>query len=99
MEERFQTGHIYEASNSFFVRFYQTEIIDGTEARVQRSHRLCVKDAEHPSKSCKAVMLLAAAHMLVINGHVPSTSQTVVDFWNTVYLPFATENLRHSTVH
>ena len=97
---RFQTGHIYEASGSFFVRYYVTEIRDGAEKRVQRSHRLCFKDTGHPSRTCKAVRLLAAEQMAEVNSQIhPLVNQTVVDFWEKTYLPFIEENLRHSTVH
>jgi integrase len=101
MMARFQRGYIYEASGSWFVRFYQNEIVDGVERRVQRSHRLCFKDdRDHPTKTCKAVRRLAADAMAEVNAQVaPVVNQTVLDFWDTTYLPFATENLRHSTVH
>lgn len=97
---RFQTGYIYETSGSFFIRFYQTEIVDGVERRVQRSQRLCFKDDAHPSKTCKAVRRLAADVMAEVNAQIsPVIYQTVVDFWEKTYLPFIEENLRHSTVH
>jgi integrase len=97
---RFQTGYIYEASGSFFVRFYQTEIIEGSEKKVQRSHRLCFKDETHPTKTCKAVKRLAAEKMAEVNAQVfPVVNQTVGDFWEKTYLVFIQENLRHSTVH
>jgi len=97
---RYQNGHIYEASGSFFVRYGVTEIVEGKPARVQRSYRLCVKDDKHHSKTCKAVKSLAADHMKEVNAQAaPVNHQTVVDFWDKVYLPFAEENLRHSTVH
>jgi integrase len=97
---RFQTGYIFEASGSFFVRFYITERRDGVERRVQRSHRLCSKDDTHPSKTCKAVRRLAADKMAEVNAQVaPVNNQTVAEFWERTYLPFIVENLRHSTVH
>jgi integrase len=97
---RYQQGYIYEASGSWFVRFYQNEIVDGVERRVQRSHRLCFKDDAHPSKTCKAVRRLAADVLAEVNAQVtPVVNQTVAIFWEKTYLPFAEENLRHSTVH
>jgi hypothetical protein len=79
---RFQTGHIYEASGSFFVRFRVVEITpDGQTKRVQRSHRLCFKDERHPSTTSKAVRLLAAEHMAAVNAQTtptnPANDQTV----------------------
>ena len=52
---RYQSGHIYEASGAFFVRYYVSEIVDGKATRVQRSHRLCDKDDKYHSRTCKAV--------------------------------------------
>src|ERR1700721_1925191 len=97
---RYQQGYIYEASGSWFVRFYQNEIVDGVERRVQRSHRLCFKDDAHPSKTCKAVRRLAADVLAEVNAQVtPVVNQTVAIFWEKTYLPFAEENLRPSPVH
>lgn len=96
---RFQRGYIYEASGSWFVRFYQNEIVDGVERRVQRSHRLSFVDKDHPTKTCKNVRRLAADVLAEVNAQVtPVVNQTVLDFWEKTYLPFAQENLRHSTV-
>ena len=96
---RFQNGYIFSTSTTFFLRYYQTEIVDGQPTRVQRSTRLCAKDAVHHSKSCKAVRQLAAEKMAEVNGATaPVVNQTVADFWDKVYLPFIEENLRHSTV-
>src|SRR5580700_1732621 len=100
---RFQAGHIYEASGSFFIRFRVVEIVAGQTVRVQRSHRLCLKDERHPTTTSKAVRLLAAEHMAAVNAQTtptnPANDQTVTEFWEKTYLPFAEENLRHSTVH
>jgi integrase len=97
---RFQTGYIFGTSTTFFLRYYVTELIDGQPRRVQRSQRLCSKDTEHHSKTCKAVRQLAAEKMAEVNAQViPVVNQTVADFWDKVYLPFAEDNLRHSTVH
>jgi integrase len=97
---RFQSGYIYEASGSFFVRYYVSEIVDARPTRVQRSHRLCEKDKLYHSRTCKAVKQLAADHMATVNTQTgPVNDQTVVTFWEKTYQPFAEENLRHSTVH
>jgi integrase len=97
---RYQSGHIYEASGAFFVRYYVSEIIDGQQKRVQRSERLCGKDDKYHSRTCKAVKQKAAEHMETVNANTaPVNDQTVATFWEKTYLPFAEENLRHSTVH
>jgi hypothetical protein len=45
---RYQSGHIYEASGAFLVRYYLSEIVDAKPTRVQRSYRLCDKDDTQP---------------------------------------------------
>lgn len=97
---RYQSGHIYEASGAFFVRYYVTEIVDAKPTRVQRSHRLCDKDDKYHSRTCKAVKQKAAEHMDTVNANAaPVNDRTVAIFWEKTYLPFANENLRASTVH
>jgi len=97
---RYQSGYIYEASGAFFVRYYVTEIVDGTPRRVQSSNRLCEKDDKLHSRTCKAAKQLAAAHMAGVNARTtPTNNLSVADFWGKTYLTFAEENLRHSTVH
>jgi len=99
---RNQKGHIYEASGAFYVRYWSTEIIDGQPRRVQRSERLCFKDDKFYSKKAKAVTLLRDKFMLTINeqnpGRVNHQNIKIADFWENTYLPYATENLRYSTV-
>lgn len=97
---RYQSGHIYEASGAFFVRYYVSAIVDGKATRVQRSYRLCGKDDRHHSRTCKAVKQKAAEHMDTVNANAaPVNDQTIAAFWEKTYLPFAEENLRASTVH
>ena len=97
---RYQSGHIYEASGAFFVRYYVSEIVDGKATRVQRSYRLCDKDDRYHSRTCKAVKQKAAEHMETVNvNSAPVNDQTIAAFWEKTYLPFAEENLRASTVH
>ena len=99
---RLQRGYIYEACGAFYVRYYLSEIVDGQRRRVQRSERLCKKDEKYYAPNAKAVRLLRDKFILTINER-PSDSVdqqeiTVADFWDRMYLPFAEENLRTSTV-
>ena len=97
---RYQSGHIYEASGAFFLRYYVSAIVDGKATRVQRSYRLCGKDDRYHSRTCKAVKQKAAEHMDTVNANAaPVNDQTIGAFWEKTYLPFAEENLRASTVH
>jgi len=96
---RYQTGYIFSTSTTFFLRYYTTELVDGQPRRVQKSRRLCAKDTVYHSKTCKAVRQLAAGVLAEVNGQTaPVVNQTVADFWDTIYLKFIEENLRHSTV-
>ncbi len=95
---RHQRGYVFEMHNAFHVRYYV--MVDGV--RKQKSHKLCDKDRHtgYGSKSAKAVQLLAEDFMRTINTEAPAepTALTVVAFYDTIYLPFITENLKHSTV-
>jgi integrase len=100
--ERHQAGSIVEIGNAFHVRYWCDGIKkDGKPGRVQRSERLCAKDTQHYSATCKAVRILRDEAMLKINARQSSAQHdtAVVNFWEGVYLPFAEKNLRHSTVH
>jgi integrase len=97
---RHQRGYIYEAFGAFHVRYYAN--VDGV--RKQLSHRLCTKDRNtgHGSPSAKAVRQLCEDFMRSINGNAGAQPEnrplSVVEFWETIYLPFITSNLKHSTV-
>src|SRR5919108_5906244 len=105
---RHQTGHIFEStSGRFYVRYYDTEIVDGKPRRVQKSQFLCRKDDKHFSRTCKGVKLLRDDFMRSINGsQATGGDMPVTDFWDNVYIPWAKEinpkvgepNLRASTL-
>jgi integrase len=106
--ERHQTGSIYEASGSFYVRYRVTEIVEGKPTRVQTSERLCSRDAIHNSSKCKAVRALRDEFMLSVNSQRGTIQKdtTVAEFWEGVYLPWAKDvnpkvgepNLRAATI-
>jgi hypothetical protein len=58
-----QAGYIFEAHNAFHIRYNVHE----NGKRKQRSHKLCAKDADRPSKTSHAVLTLAENFMLQIN--------------------------------
>ena len=62
MKKHRQLGTIYEASNSYFVRYFA--IVDGVKQRV--SHKLCDRDEEHYSTTCDAVLDLRDEHMVTV---------------------------------
>ena len=98
---RYQRGYIYEAFGAFHVRYRTEEIVEGKLLRVQRSHRLCPKDREHPTAASKSVRRACDEFMATINaqasGQQQPTDLTVASFWEHTYLPFITENLKRST--
>ena len=60
MRNNYQRGTIYEASSSFFVRYFAT--VDGVKKRV--SHKLCDRDENHYSITCEPVLALRDEHMV-----------------------------------
>jgi integrase len=101
--QRHQRGQIFERHGAFHVRYYTTEIVDGQVTRKRVSHRLCSKDRNtgHGTAASKAVRQLCEDHMREVNAQTPttpSTALTVVEFWQSTYLPFITANLKPSTV-
>lgn len=97
---RHQRGYVFEKSGAFHVRFWVTE----NGERKQKSHRLCTKDRHSGcgSATAHAVQQACEDFMRTIRGPVaPGEAQTpmkVTEFWDSVYLPFVTTNLKHSTV-
>jgi integrase len=90
--QRHQTGQIYEASNSFYVRY---------RANGERpSHFLCKKDDTHRNVKSKAVRDLAAEFMRTINTVSGQNQQPVLirDYYTSVYLPVVKKHLKPSTV-
>ncbi|MGE5052541.1 MAG: tyrosine-type recombinase/integrase [Acidobacteriota bacterium] len=96
MKSTYQQGTIYEASNSFFVRYFAT--VDGVKKRV--SHKLCDRDETHYSITCPAVRALRDAHM--VNERKPkpkpTTETLITDYWEKNYLPTINAGLKPSTV-
>jgi integrase len=106
---RIQRGYIYEASRCFYVRYWTTEIVDGSSQRVQRSERLCEKSDKYYARNSKAVKLLGADFMHKVNQQVSrravthAADMTVADFWEKIYLPYCEKEwkgtgMRPSTV-
>jgi len=97
---RSQRGYIYEAFGAFHVRYRTEEIVEGKLLRVQRSHRLCTKDREHPTAASKSVRRACDEFMATVNAQAAEPEQTdltVASFWEHTYLPFIKENLKPST--
>lgn len=93
---RHQDGVVYEASGSFYIRYWITK----NNRRVRTSHLLCKKDDDHRTKKCKAVKDLAESHMRTINT-VSGQDQnpvSITDYYDNVYLPFVQRHLKPSTV-
>jgi integrase len=102
---RRQHGTVVERRGKFFLRYY-TEGQDGN--RVKVTEELCKKDATHHSVDCQLVDMLREQRMVAVNGdaHAKMSAPTPLPkappvtigaFWKLTYLPWAKENLRHST--
>src|SRR5947207_8123303 len=97
MKSKHQRGTIYEASNSFFVRYFAT--VDGVKKRV--SHKLCDRDDDHYSITCPAVLELADDHMVNQRKTKPQPTNgqpTITEYWEQTYLPTVKAVLKPSTV-
>ena len=100
---RIQRGYIYEASGSFYVRYWTVEIVDGRSQRVQRSERLCERNDKYYARNAKAVKLLRDDFMHKLNQQQNgnravnrAVDMTVADFWEQVYLPYCEAIVRHT---
>jgi integrase len=88
-----QTGSVWLRGSSFFPRFYD-------EHGKRKTEFLCEKDDKHYSATCPAVKDRAAEKIEKVNrtNARPGEARTVGEFWETEYKPWATANLRPSTV-
>jgi len=101
-DQQHQRGYIYEAFNAFHVRYYATENRNGELVRVQKSHKLCRKEGKYKSATCRAVVNLCE-DFLKDKVNAPSRVVTgsdvsIVEFWNSTYLPRVEARLKPSTV-
>jgi len=71
--------------------------------RVQKSRKLCDVDKQHKAVTSKSVRELAQKVMDEVNGYTPGTpivpAITLVEYWDKHYLPWASTNLKPSTLH
>ena len=97
MKSSYQRGTIYEASGSFFVRYF-AKVGDGGKKRV--SHKLCDRDETHYSISCHAVLALRDEHMVTTRRPTPqpTSAPTITEYWEHTYLPTVKQGLKPSTV-
>jgi hypothetical protein len=96
MKSNYQRGTIYEASGSFFVRYFE----HGNGGKKRVSHKLCDRDETHYSITCDAVFALRDEHMVGTRKPKPqrSTEPLITDYWEQVYLPTVKQGLKASTV-
>jgi integrase len=96
MKKHLPLGTIYEASDSFFVRYSAN--IDGVKQRV--SHKLCDRDDEHYSTDCPKVLELREQHMVATRKPKmqPTAVKLITDYWVDEYLPTVKKGLKPSTV-
>ena len=105
MGARRQEGYLYEVEGSngkpasFHIRYRVNAIVDGKQVRVQRSTKLCDRDAKFHSITGKAVKEKQAQFMLGIKGTsgIAPKEETVEGLWRTVYLPHIEETTKAST--
>lgn len=115
MRKREQSGHLFKAFGAWHIRFwvaYNDLPTDEKQklavkcernnkplpGRVQKSTKLCDDDV-----SRKAARELAERKMEEVNGLAPGETilpdLTLADYWEKHYLPWASTNLKPSTLH
>lgn len=95
---RIQRGYLYEASGSFYVRYYTGGTVKNKKGETvpeQISHRLCEKSDKYYGRNAKAVKLLRDDFMNKVNQQQGSNravkravDMRITDFWEQVYLPY-----------
>lgn len=96
MAVRQQSGYVFKKAGSWFVRFYDTVLVDGKPVRKQLARRLA-STSEYRTR--RSVQPLAAELLLPINtGCQPiEAAMPLGRFVDTVYLPYVQAQLRPST--
>lgn len=103
-----QKGRVYEAGKWFYIRFYQSGRLK-TEKLCEKAPQFTINAVKVKSRKERRKVYLSEAlqlkrdeFMLKIRQQAPEQAcrpdSTIVDFWDTVYLPFLKENKRASTV-
>ena len=92
-----QRGTIIQQRNKWCLRFYETILKDGAEVRKKSFRVLAPVSKDHPNKT--SVVPLADKILAPINSGtlVPESSQRLIDFIDSHYLPDAKKVLRPST--
>jgi hypothetical protein len=85
-----QKGSIILRSGKWYVRFYGSD-------RVQRNEFLHIKNEEFHSPKCKAVRDAASKVMGRVNAELGRSQDTVGEFFDNIYWPWAEANKRPST--
>ena len=97
--KRHQTGYVWRVGKSWFGRWYQDEIVNGTIVRRQHSERLCGYGDGYRSKS--DVQKILDERLAPLNqGHAsPESTLSIQEYFQDHYVPHAESELKPSTVH
>lgn len=92
-----QRGYIFRHRKYWYLRFYDSVIVNGEPRRKQSCRKLAPISDDYPTK--RSVLLLAEKILQPLNtGQVqPESSMTVQKFIEDVYLPSVKKELRAST--
>ena len=100
---RIQEGYVYEASKTFYVRYYTGRTVTnkkGVQVPEQKSERLCEKSDKYYSRKAKSVQLLVRDFMNKVNQEQCSqravnhaVDMSIAAFWEQRYLPYNEEIL------
>jgi integrase len=99
MTTKHQTGYIWRVGKSWFGRWYENQLVDGVMVRRQHSEKLCEYSDRYRSK--KDVKPLLAEKLAPVNDGRQSaeSTQTIVKYFEDVFLPYADAELKPSTSH
>lgn len=91
-----QRGYLYRKGKNWFVRFYDTVLVDGHPVRKQIARRIA---ATSEFRNKKAVQPLVAEFLLPINTGMQPVEATMPlgEFVEAVYMPWVHSQLRPST--
>lgn len=92
-----QRGYIYQHRNCWYLRFYDSDFVDGQRVRKQKCRKLAPVNDEFPTK--RSVWSLAEKIIAPVNDDrsQPESALRVAEFIEKIYLPHVKQELRAST--
>jgi integrase len=96
---KIQRGYLWCVGRSWFGRWYEDTIVDGTVVRRQHSERLCTYSDSYRTKKDVQPLLDEKLKPLNERRAKPESTLSVAKYAEEFFLPFAESELKPSTVH